>query len=81
MSSATVSSKFQILIPKEIRDALGLKAGQKLAFINTGSAVKLVPLPAVAELIGIARGSNTDNVRDRSERHLSSGTRRPRKAA
>lgn len=68
MSSATLSSKFQISIPKDVREALGLKPGQKLAFINTGTGMRLVPQPAILDLVGIARGANTDNVRDREDR-------------
>lgn len=65
MPSATLSSKFQISVPKEIRDALQLKPGQKLVFLNTGSAIKLIPQPAIAELFGIAKGADTSNYRDR----------------
>ena len=72
MSTATLSSKFQISVPKEVRDALGLKPGQKLAFINTGTGIRLVPQPAILDLVGIARGANTDGVRDREDRALPS---------
>ena len=70
MSTATLSSKFQISVPKDVREALGLKPGQKLAFINTGTGMRLVPQPAVQDLVGIARGANTDGLRDRDERPL-----------
>jgi AbrB family looped-hinge helix DNA binding protein len=68
MSTATLSSKFQISVPKDVREALGLKPGQKLAFINTGTGMRLVPQPAILDLVGIARGANTDGVRDREDR-------------
>ena len=68
MSTATLSSKFQISVPKDVREALGLKPGQKLAFINTGTGMRLVPQPAILDLVGIARGANTDGVRDRDDR-------------
>ena len=70
MNTATLSSKFQISVPKEVRDALGLKPGQKLAFINTGTGIRLVPQPSILDLVGIARGANTDGVRDREDRRL-----------
>ena len=70
MSTATLSSKFQISVPKDVRDALGLVPGQKLAFINTGSAIKLVPQPQVAELVGIGRGASTADLRDRDDRRV-----------
>ncbi len=80
MSSATLSSKFQISVPKDVRDALGLVPGQKLAFINTGTGMRLVPQPAVAALVGMMRGANAEGVRDRVERPLpraGAKTRRP----
>lgn len=68
MSTTTLSSKFQISIPKDVREALGLKPGQKLAFINTGTGMRLVPQPSVLELVGLMSGANTEGVRDRSDR-------------
>jgi AbrB family looped-hinge helix DNA binding protein len=61
MSSTTLSSKFQISAPKEVREALGLQPGQKLAFINTGSGMRLVPQPAIIDLIGMTKGADTEN--------------------
>jgi AbrB family looped-hinge helix DNA binding protein len=87
VSTATLSSKYQISVPKDVRDALGLVPGQKLEFINTGSAIKLVPQPRVAELVGIGRGASTADLRDRVDRRVGGSTtrraraaRRPRKA-
>ena len=82
MSVATLSSKFQVSIPKEVRDALGLEAGQKIVFINTGTSVKLLAQPSMADLVGIARGASTADIRDRTERELpaSRAPSTPRKA-
>jgi AbrB family looped-hinge helix DNA binding protein len=79
VSSATLSSKFQISIPKDVREALGLKPGQKLAFINTGTGMRLVPQPAVLDLVGIARGANTEGLRDREDRLERAPARNPRR--
>ena len=43
MPTVTLSSKFQISIPKEVREALNLKPGQRLAFLCVSKSVKLVP--------------------------------------
>lgn len=67
MTVVTLSSKFQVSVPREVRDALNLKAGQKLVFINTGSAIKLMAQPTIAELVGIGRGASTADVRDRDD--------------
>lgn len=67
--TATLSSKFQISIPKVVRDARHWKAGQKFAFIPKGAGVMLVPVPEVDDLVGIARGANPENHRDRDDRY------------
>ncbi len=72
MTVVTLSSKFQVSVPKEVRDALNLKAGQKLVFINTGTAIKLMAQPTIDDLAGIARGASTEGIRDRDERRLKS---------
>ncbi|MCY7371867.1 MAG: AbrB/MazE/SpoVT family DNA-binding domain-containing protein, partial [Polaromonas sp.] len=68
MSTAVLSSKFQISIPKDVREALHLRAGQRIAFLRIGSTLKLVPVPDIEDLFGIARGAETQNYRDRSTR-------------
>ena len=66
--TATLSSKFQISIPKALRSSKQWKAGQQFAFIPKGAGVMLVPVPERAELSGIAAGANPDNFRDRDDR-------------
>lgn len=67
--TATLSSKFQISIPKAIRDEQHWEAGQEFVFIPKGKGVLLMPVPALDELAGIARGADTGNVRDRKDRY------------
>ena len=67
MPAATLSCKFQISVPKDIREALQIKPGQKLVFLNTGSCIKLIPQQPVSELFGIACGADTGHYRDRSD--------------
>jgi AbrB family looped-hinge helix DNA binding protein len=66
---ATVSSKFQILIPKEVRDHMGLRAGQRIAFIAKPEGFLVVPVPKREELAGMARGANPEGYRDRNDRY------------
>ena len=55
MSAATkLSSKFQISIPKEVREQQGWKAGQEFVFLPKGRGVVLVPVPKHEDLRGIA---------------------------
>jgi AbrB family looped-hinge helix DNA binding protein len=45
MAQATLSSKNQIVIPREAREALGVKAGDKLLVVVRGSTVIIRPKP------------------------------------
>ena len=68
MPSVTSASTFQLSIPQAVRDALHLKAGQKFSVITKGDIISLVPIPELAEMRGIAKGADTTNYRDRSDR-------------
>ncbi len=68
MTSATLSSTFQLAIPKAVREELHLHAGQRFAVITQGDIISLVPIPELAELRGIAKGADTGNYRDGSDR-------------
>lgn len=68
MNSATLSTKFQISIPKKIRDELHLHAGQKFIFVTKGKVIYLVPQRCLNELKGILAGADTSNIRDRTDR-------------
>ncbi len=66
--TATLSAKFQISIPKAVREARKWKAGQEFVFIPKGSGVLLVPVPERDQLAGIAKGAKPENYRDRKDR-------------
>ena len=67
-STATLSSKYQISVPKAIRDDLHWEAGQEFVFIPKGKGVLLMPVPDLKQLAGIARGAKTEGYRDRQDR-------------
>ena len=58
MAEATISSKNQIVVPKEAREALGVKAGDKLLIMVQGATVVMMPKPKdhLKALMGIGRG-------------------------
>ena len=69
MVSATLSSKFQLAIPKAIRDELGIFAGQKFALIAKGQVIELVPLRSIKDARGMFKGADTSDYRDHADRY------------
>lgn len=65
MQTVTVSPKFQIVIPKSIRESMGLLPGQKLKVIEYEGRIELVPDRDISELKGYLKGINTDFKRER----------------
>ena len=64
-ATATLSSKYQISVPKAIRDDLHWKAVQEFVFIPKGKGMLLMPVSDLEQLAGIAKGAGTGNYRDR----------------
>ena len=56
MLSVAVSPKFQIVIPREIREALGIQAGQRLQAVRHQDRVELIPLRKLADARGFLSG-------------------------
>jgi AbrB family looped-hinge helix DNA binding protein len=67
--TATLSSKFQISIPKAVREEQHWEAGQEFVFILKGKGVLIMPVPELEELSGIAKGARTEGYRDRKDRY------------
>lgn len=59
MEIVTVSPKYQVVIPRAIRDALGLKPGQQVHVMRYGERIEMVPLRPVQEMRGFLRGIDT----------------------
>lgn len=60
MTTITVSPKFQVVIPKEIRQKLNLKPGQKLQVIQLGDRIEFIILKDIRAARGFLKGINTD---------------------
>ena len=60
MNTVTLSPKFQVVIPQQIRESLQLKPGQKMQMIRFECQVVMVPLRALKEMQGTFKGMNTD---------------------
>lgn len=64
MYAATISSKYQVVIPREVREQFGLKPGLKLAFIPYKKTLRVVVVPPIEEALGIFKGMNTGQLRE-----------------
>jgi len=64
MTTVTISPGFQVVIPKAIRERLGLVPGQKVQVFEYNNRVELVPVRPVAEMRGFLRGIDTTVERD-----------------
>lgn len=67
-ATATLSSKFQISIPKSVREEQRWEAGQEFVFVVKGKGVLLIPAPELQQLAGIAKGTNKRGYSDRKDR-------------
>jgi AbrB family looped-hinge helix DNA binding protein len=68
-ATATLSSKFQISIPKTVREAQHWEAGQEFVFIPKGKGVLVMPVPELDQLAGLAKGAKPAGYRDRKDRY------------
>jgi AbrB family looped-hinge helix DNA binding protein len=64
METVTISTKFQVVIPKRIRESLSLRPGQKVQAIQLGEHIELVPVVPAAKMRGFLRGIDTTVVRE-----------------
>ncbi len=61
----TISSKYQVVIPKPVRERLHLKSKQKLTVIEKDCMLILIPHTSLDALRGIATGAGTDDYREK----------------
>ena len=59
METVTISPKFQAVIPKLVREELGLTPGQKVQAIVYGDRIELIPVRSIKEMRGFLRGIAT----------------------
>jgi AbrB family looped-hinge helix DNA binding protein len=64
METVTVSPKYQVVIPKNVRKALGIRAGQKIQVVVYEGRIELVPVTPIKELRGFAKEMDTSVERD-----------------
>jgi AbrB family looped-hinge helix DNA binding protein len=64
MTTVVLSPKYQVVIPKEVREKLKLKPGQKLQIINVGDRIEFVPIQDIKQARGFLKGIDTNIERE-----------------
>jgi AbrB family looped-hinge helix DNA binding protein len=64
MLSVTVSPKYQVVIPKAVREALNVRPGQKMQVVEYAGRIELIPERNIKELRGFIKGINTEFTRE-----------------
>jgi AbrB family looped-hinge helix DNA binding protein len=68
MATVKVSSKYQIVIPQDVREKIELKPGQDVVIIEKDGVIHVIPLKPIKEMRGFAKGIDTTNLRDEEDR-------------
>jgi AbrB family looped-hinge helix DNA binding protein len=68
MAQAVVSTKFQVVIPKEIRRDIGLKSGQRVQIIAKSGVITMVPDQPVGKMKGYLKGMKSRALREKRHR-------------
>jgi AbrB family looped-hinge helix DNA binding protein len=64
LSTVTISSKYQVVIPKAVRERLKIKPGQKVEAFAVGGRIELVPVRPISEMQGFLKGMDPDFERE-----------------
>jgi AbrB family looped-hinge helix DNA binding protein len=64
MEKVVISPKYQVVIPRRVREKLGLQPGQQVQVIPYENRIELIPLRPARELRGFLRGMNSDFERE-----------------
>lgn len=70
MNVVTISSKYQVVIPRLIREQFNLKPGQKIMFIPYKNTLRVVIVPSIEEAEGLYENIDTDPQREKEDREL-----------
>ncbi|MDQ7074380.1 MAG: AbrB/MazE/SpoVT family DNA-binding domain-containing protein [Gammaproteobacteria bacterium] len=60
MLSVTVSPKYQVVIPKEVRESMGIVSGQKIQMLTYRNRIELIPIRPMKQLKGFLKGIDTE---------------------
>jgi AbrB family looped-hinge helix DNA binding protein len=68
MATTTISPKYQVVIPKDVREKLHLKCGQKMTVVAKRGVIYFVPEKPLESFRGFLQGMDTKNIREEEER-------------
>ena len=68
MDTVTISSKFQMVIPRAIREKWNIKPGQKVRLLVYGNHLEVVPVRDIREARGFLKGMSSDIEREEEDR-------------
>jgi len=68
MSRTRVSSRYQVVIPKDVRERLDLQVGQQLEVVSNGRVITLVPERSLSSLRGFAKNLRSGRLREKKDR-------------
>ena len=69
METVTLSTKYQLVLPRGARERLQLRPGMRITVLDKGGVIFLVPERPLRAYRGIARGANPKGLREKKDRH------------
>lgn len=70
MEVVTISSKYQVVIPRHIREQFNLKPGQKIMFLPYNDTLRVIIVPPIEQTRGMLKGIDTNVPREKADRPL-----------
>lgn len=67
MYPVTISTKYQVVIPREVREQFGLKPGQKVMFIPYNNTLRVVVVPSIEKARGMFKGLTSEGIREEKD--------------
>ncbi len=68
MTQVVVSPKYQVVIPREVREKLSVYKGQKMVVLAKGEVIVMMPAVSIKQYRGFLKGMNTQNIREKKDR-------------
>jgi AbrB family looped-hinge helix DNA binding protein len=65
MTAVTVSPKYQVVIPKDVRESMGIYSGQKIQVLTYQNRIELIPIKPMKKLKSFLKGIDTEVSRDK----------------